>query len=70
MVIFYLEVKTSNMKNVIKILVERDGISIDEATELILETRNMILKADQYDADQIIMDNLGLEPDYIFDILG
>ena len=58
------------MKNVIKILVERDGISIDEATELILETRNMILKADQYDADQIIMDNLGLEPDYIFDILG
>ena len=58
------------MKNVIKILVERDGISIDEATELILETRNMILKADPYDADQIIMDNLGLEPDYIFDILG
>lgn len=58
------------MENIIKILVERDGISIDEATELILETRNMILKADPYYADQIIMDNLGLEPDYIFDILG
>lgn len=56
------------MKKVIEILMERDGMTAEEAKELILETRDEMLE-DPTNADDIMMDNLGLEPDYIFDIL-
>lgn len=61
------------MNRVVKILMERDGISEAEATTLVEDTREEILCAsfdDAFTADDIIADNLGLEPDYIFDILG
>lgn len=58
------------MENVIKILMNRDGMTRDEARELVIETREMLLSADVWEADEIIADQLGLEPDYIMDILG
>jgi hypothetical protein len=58
------------MQNVINILVNRDGMTRDEARELVIETREMLLSADVWEADEIVADQLGLEPDYIMDILG
>ena len=59
------------MNRVVKILMERDDMSLEEATELVQETADAILECDcAIDADDVIMDNLGLEPDYIFDILN
>ena len=59
------------MKNkVVDILMSRDDMNEDEALELIAETREMMLNSDPSDADEIMADMLGLEPDYIFDILN
>lgn len=53
---------------------ERDGIDRETALEMIDECRNAINEAVEEgnvsEADSIIMDCLGLEPDYIFDILS
>jgi len=58
------------MKKVIKILMERDGISEDEARVLIKETRDEIMMLDNpMEADNVLMEYLGLEPDYLFYIL-
>lgn len=53
-------------KEVIKILRRRDGLSEKEASELINECREA-LENGNYEA---IQEYLGLEDDYIFDILG
>ena len=58
------------MKEVIKILMERDGISEEEARALVKETRDEIMMLDDpCNADEVIMDYLNLEPDYISEIL-
>ena len=58
------------MNRVIKILMERDGISEAEATKLVEDTKDEILSCeDAFEADDILATNLGLEPDYIMDIL-
>jgi hypothetical protein len=60
------------MNNIIKILMERDGITYEEAKEAYEDTREEILQSieDGYlDADEILADNLGLELDYIFDFI-
>ena len=59
------------MKKIIKILMERDGISEEEARALINETRDEIMMLDNpLEADTVLMEYLGLEPDYLFDILN
>ena len=57
------------MNKVVKILMDRDGMTQKEAEALVNETREEILAADPWEIEEIILDNLGLEPDYIFDIL-
>lgn len=57
------------MNKIVKILMERDSMSKEEAEELVNETREEVLAAESLDTDEIIMNNLGLEPDYIFDLL-
>ena len=59
------------MKKIIKILMERDGISEEEARALVKETRDEIAMLDNpFEAENIIMEYLGLEPDYMFDVLN
>lgn len=59
------------MNRVVKILMKRDGLSKKEATKLVEDTRDELLECTSMDdADEIIMNNLGLEPDYIFDIIN
>lgn len=57
------------MNPVVKILMERDGMTEREATDLIRKTKEELMNSQCYDGADIIMENLGLEPDYIMDIL-
>lgn len=56
------------MKEVIRILMRRDGLSAEEAKERIEEVREMI-NDNPFEAEEILADELGLELDYIFDII-
>jgi hypothetical protein len=62
------------MLEVMTILMNRDGNTQDEAEERIIDCRDEILLALQensgYEPEEIIMDHLGLEPDYLIEILG
>mgnify|MGYP007122088436 CR=1 FL=1 len=51
---------------VVRILMERDGLSRREAEEMVAETADMLESGD-WDA---IGDYLGLEDDCLFDVLG
>lgn len=51
---------------VVAILKERDGMTEQEAISLIEECRDQCLEEG---SDQPLMDLLGLEPDYLIDIL-
>lgn len=54
------------MNKVVKILMERDGLSEQEAKDLIDECREALEEGNP----EAIQDYLGLEDDYIFDVLG
>lgn len=54
------------MNEVVKILMRRDSLSVEEAEEQVVECREALLRGES-DAIQYY---LGLEDDYIFDILG
>ena len=58
---------------VVKILMERDGLTESEAIEIVRDVKSEIDDCLEgcncLEAEEIIMDELGLEPDYIFDIL-
>lgn len=55
---------------VIRILMDRDELTQAEAQERLDEVREMLSDVDPWEAEDIIADELGLEMDYIFDILG
>lgn len=57
------------MKNqIIEVLVRRDGMTLAEAKEELCELRNMI--EDGANPEDILYNELGLELDYIFDLIG
>lgn len=59
------------MNKVVKILMERDNMDREDAEDLVKETRYMLLDLENpCEADLIMKEQLSLEPDYIFDVLG
>ena len=58
------------MGKIAKILMERDGMTLEDANDLIRETTDLLLTSDPWEADEIMADMLGLEPDYIMDLIG
>lgn len=62
--------KDKRMKKIVEILMERDGMTYADAKDLVNETRDVLLSSDPWDADEIMADMLGLEPDYIMDLIG
>ena len=56
------------MNRVIDILMKRDGIEYEDARNLVKETKDEII-SNPFDANEIIKDYLGLDPDYLEDIL-
>lgn len=60
------------MEKVIKILMARDGLSYEDAKAMVIQCQEDLLNAlseGEMDLDYIIEDELGLEPDYIEDLL-
>lgn len=57
-----------NMNPIIKILMERDEMSEQEATEMYIQVQEMIME-NPMEAEDIMLLELGLEMDYIFDIV-
>lgn len=61
------------MNRIVKILMERDGMTKREATDLFKKVKEMVVDAAESgnysEAEDIILSELGLEIDYIFDIL-
>ena len=55
------------MNPVVKILMERDNMTEQEAIDLVRETKEELMNSPCSGSVDIIMDNL--EPDYIMDIL-
>lgn len=61
------------MDKIINILMKRDGLTRDEATmscnNFLENAQSYIDSGDEEALEDLLMDELGLEPDYIFDIL-
>lgn len=61
-------------KSVIEILMERDGITEKDAKMLIEDTRSELEDAisgtNVLTPEEVMMDNLGLEMDYVMEVLG
>lgn len=57
------------MNPVVKILMKRDGMTEQEAIDLVRGTKEELMDSPYSDGVDIIMNNLGLAPDYIMDIL-
>lgn len=59
--------------NLVELLMRRDHLTREEATEMLFTCKEDLERAvsdgNYNDVDDIIMDDLGLEPDYLFDIL-
>lgn len=61
------------MEKIISILMKRDGISFEEARrqceDTVAEIHMAIASGDYMLAEELMMSDLGLEPDYLMDIL-
>ena len=61
------------MNRVVEILMKRDGVTAQEAREMVRECRqemfDLIEDGEYSEAEEVIEWMLGLEPDYIMDIL-
>lgn len=55
------------MNTLTSILMNRDGLTEDEAIEQVNEARDRVL--DGENPEEILYDEFGLEPDYVFDLL-
>jgi hypothetical protein len=49
------------------VLMKRDGLTFDEATEQVKEARERVMKGEN--PEEILLDEFGLETDYIMDLL-
>lgn len=59
------------MNRVVQILMERDDMPQEHAERLVQETRDEIMMLDNpLEADDVLMDYLALEPDYLEDVLN
>lgn len=58
-------------KRIVQILMERDGLSKEEAKERVEEVREMFCECgyDPMECENIMQEELGLEMDYVFDLL-
>ena len=61
------------MNRVVKILIERDNMTYEEAESQVNEVQELLEEALSFgsyaEAEDILKDELGLEMDYIFDLI-
>lgn len=53
--------------SILEVLMRRDGMSKEDAQEWIEEAKQMV--ADGCDPEEVVHDEFGLEPDYIWDLM-
>ena len=53
--------------NIRQVIMERDGLTLGEASEAIREAKARIFDGD--DPEEVLMEEFGLEPDYLLDLL-
>lgn len=60
------------MDKIVKILMYRDGMTKEEAVELIRDVRQMFEECgyDPVECEEIFYDEIGLEPEYMLAMLG
>ena len=56
------------MESLKQLIMRRDALTSEEADELIEEAKERV--ADGEDPEEILHEDFGLEPDYIFDLLS
>jgi hypothetical protein len=59
----------SNDYEMVAILMARDGMSREEVMENINGFKEELLNGDPYELEEEFMEEFGLEPDYLIDIL-
>jgi len=52
----------------VSIMMRRDGMERDDAEDLLQDARAAVEEGE--DPEEILQDFFGLEPDYVFDLLG
>lgn len=61
------------MKSLVSVLMDRDGLTKEEAKEQIAEARELLVQyieaGDFMAAEEICMDEFGLEPDYLMELM-
>lgn len=55
------------METIVQILMSRDGMSREEAYELVQELRQRVREGE--DPEDLLYEELGLEPDYIWELI-
>lgn len=55
------------LRSLVNILVERDGMHVEDAKQMVRDARQEV--KDGADPEEILYDDFGLEPDYIFQLL-
>ena len=58
--------KTTN--EIVRILMRRDGMERDEAEDLLRDARAVVEEGE--DPEDVLADWFGLEPDYVYDLIG
>ena len=59
----------SKPNETVRILMERDGMTREEAEARLEEVRELATEVDPWDFEDLLADELGLEMDYIFDFI-
>lgn len=55
------------MSGIVKILMQRDGVSMDVAKRMLRDARMAVREG--ADPEEILQDEFGLEPDYVFELI-
>lgn len=55
------------INKIVLILMERDRITLGEAIDALTEAREMVDEG--MDPEEVLYDQFGLEPDYLFDLI-
>lgn len=55
------------MTELTRILMRRDGLTLEEANEQVAEARRLV--AAGADPEEVLYEELGLEPDWVMDLL-
>lgn len=55
------------MNPIVKVLMKRDNTTRQEAEELVKEAKQRVSEGES--PEEILLDDFGLEPDYVFDLL-